>query len=142
MGVPLGFRFVLYKHGPFAFDLQDEITALRADNLLGVQSRPPYGPSIVAGENSAAVVERFPRTQGRYLRQIEFVAERLGKMKVAELEKVATALLISRRGPADGTPEQKAERISQLKPHISTEEAKAALAFVENMSAASTNVAS
>ena len=28
--VPLGFEFILYKHGPYSFDLEDEITALRA----------------------------------------------------------------------------------------------------------------
>ena len=27
MGVPLGFHFILYKHGPFSFDLRNQITA-------------------------------------------------------------------------------------------------------------------
>ncbi|MCL6557372.1 MAG: hypothetical protein K6U74_00970, partial [Firmicutes bacterium] len=27
LGVPLGFEFILYKHGPFSFDLRDELTA-------------------------------------------------------------------------------------------------------------------
>ena len=27
--VPLGFEFVLYKHGPYSFDLNDEITAVQ-----------------------------------------------------------------------------------------------------------------
>ena len=29
MGVPLAFDFILYKHGPFSFDLRDELTAMR-----------------------------------------------------------------------------------------------------------------
>ena len=33
-GVPLNFNFVLYKHGPFSFDLRDELTAMRADGLI------------------------------------------------------------------------------------------------------------
>ncbi len=32
--VPLGYSFVLYRHGPYSFELSDEITALRADMLL------------------------------------------------------------------------------------------------------------
>jgi uncharacterized protein YwgA len=28
--VPLGFEFLLYKHGPFSFDLRDELTFMRA----------------------------------------------------------------------------------------------------------------
>jgi len=31
---PLGFEFILYKHGPFSFDLSDKLTAMRADMLL------------------------------------------------------------------------------------------------------------
>jgi hypothetical protein len=46
LGVPLGFEFILYKHGPFSFDLSDEITAMRADALLQYQPRQPYGPSL------------------------------------------------------------------------------------------------
>jgi hypothetical protein len=37
--LPLGFEFILYKHGPFSFDLSDEFTAMRADMLLKIQ--PP-----------------------------------------------------------------------------------------------------
>jgi len=29
--IPMGFDFILYKHGPFSFDLRDELTSLRAD---------------------------------------------------------------------------------------------------------------
>lgn len=34
MEVPLDFDFILYKHGPYSFDLHDEIAALRGDGLL------------------------------------------------------------------------------------------------------------
>lgn len=41
--VPMGFEFILYKHGPFSFDLSDEITAMRSNALLQYQSHAPYG---------------------------------------------------------------------------------------------------
>ena len=46
MGVPLGFRFILYKHGPFSFGLRDELTALRADGLLELEPRT-YGAQLI-----------------------------------------------------------------------------------------------
>lgn len=45
--VPLEFEFVLYRHGPFSFDLRDELTAMRADGFLDLSERGPYGPSLV-----------------------------------------------------------------------------------------------
>lgn len=39
LGVPLNFEFILYKHGPYSFDLGDEVTAMRADSLLEYQTR-------------------------------------------------------------------------------------------------------
>ena len=35
-GVPLGFAFIPYKHGPFSFALRDELAVMRADALLEV----------------------------------------------------------------------------------------------------------
>jgi hypothetical protein len=79
LGVPLGFDFILYKHGPYAFDLGDEITALRADNLLTLQTRrPAYGPSIVPAEASRALLDRYPKARSLYGRPAAFVAEQLG----------------------------------------------------------------
>jgi hypothetical protein len=44
--VPTGFEFILYKHAPSSFDLQDELTAMCADGLLEMRTKLyPYGPS-------------------------------------------------------------------------------------------------
>ncbi len=51
MGVPLGFRFILYKHGPFSFGLRDELTALRADGMLELEPRT-YGAQQTVGTRS------------------------------------------------------------------------------------------
>ena len=41
LGVPLELNVIFYKHGPYSFDLGDEVTALRCDLLLSLQSREP-----------------------------------------------------------------------------------------------------
>jgi hypothetical protein len=50
--VPLGFEFLLYKHGPFSFDLRDELTFMRAQGFLRLEPQYPYGPTLVGGEVS------------------------------------------------------------------------------------------
>ena len=34
LGVPTGYEFILYKHGPYSFDLSEELAGLRADYLI------------------------------------------------------------------------------------------------------------
>ena len=43
--VPIGFDFILYKHGPFSFQLRDELTSIRADGLFQLHQHWPYGPA-------------------------------------------------------------------------------------------------
>src|ERR1700679_4231265 len=50
LGVDLGFPFVLYRHGPYSFEISDDLTALRADLLLNLKLRLPYGPSLEPSE--------------------------------------------------------------------------------------------
>ena len=39
--VPTEYSFILYKHGPFSFDLSDELTSFRGDYLLELAPRRP-----------------------------------------------------------------------------------------------------
>src|SRR5262249_32188584 len=44
-----GYKFGNYKHGPYSFELNNELTAMRAANILEFQfPREGYGPSIAA----------------------------------------------------------------------------------------------
>ena len=132
METPLEFEFVLYKHGPYSFDLSDEITALRADLLLDVQSRAPYGPSLVPSETSAALLANFPRTREQFEPAIQFVGRHLGDKNVAELEKLGTALFVTKSGADD-----RVRRLCKLKPHVDEPEAHRALQVVDSMLAES-----
>src|SRR5438552_4067608 len=56
------FNFVLYKHGPFSFDLRDELTALRARSFLRLEATFPYGSrfqTTEAGEILKAISASF-----------------------------------------------------------------------------------
>jgi uncharacterized protein YwgA len=128
-GVPLDFNFILYKHGPYSFDLNDELTALRADQLLTVQPAGGYGAHLYPGPEASAFLARFPQTVRRYARAVETVAGEFGKRTVAELERLATALYVLRNFPTANDDEQ-AARINQFKPHVAVPEARAAITAV------------
>ena len=135
-GVPLEFDFILYKHGPFSFDLRDELTALRADALLGLEARRPYGAQIVSTEQSDYIQNHYPKTLAKYEDRIEFVAQQLGSRGVVELERLATALYVKETLGENASKEERAEKLTTLKPHIPKENAQTAVEEVDQITEA------
>lgn len=130
--VPLEFEFVLYKHGPYSFDLSDELTAMRADAILKLQSQqPPYGPSFIHSNGSKLIKKRYPKTLKKYNPMVRFVANKLGEKGVTELERLATALYVTREINTDNSIESRAQCIHKLKPHVSLDEARYAIREVD-----------
>ena len=133
LNVPLGFEFVLYKHGPFSFDLRQLLAEMRANLLIDVQPQPhPYGPSLLPGASASALAGRFRQTRSEYQGQVDFVAEKLARMGVGELERLSTALLVHCQNPALA-PEVRARRITELKPHIPEHLARGAVDHVDRL---------
>lgn len=128
--VPLDYDFILYKHGPYSFDLTEEITAMRADALIKLQPMNPYGPSYTPGEGYALIKQKFPKTIEKYSKKVEFVASKLGPNNVTSLEKLATALYVTLH-ENECTVEDRARCIIDLKPHISYEDALEAISSVD-----------
>jgi hypothetical protein len=121
LSVPSGFKFVLYWHGPFSFDLRDSLNKLETWGCIQTEEQPyPYGPKIVEGPTSGKLksVSTVPQ---EHAKSIQFVAQQLGKAKVSELERVATALFIEL--DPNVSPADRPDRLVKLKPHISREEA-------------------
>lgn len=127
--VPLGFEFILHKHGPFSFDLSDELMAMRADMMVQLQSRPPYGPSIVPGPTSEQLKHLFPKTLKKYEKEVKFIAKEMAGYNAADLERIATALYATLEAQKTKREEisQVVSYITKIKPHISSEQARIAL---------------
>ena len=113
----MGYDFILYKHGPFSFDLRDELTALRADGLLKLEPKWPLGARIAPTKQSEYIQGLYPRTVSEYEGAIQFVASSLGGKGVVELERLTTALY-AKEILEDATIDEMAERVTNLKPHI------------------------
>lgn len=130
-GVPIDFDFILYKHGPFSFEMRDEINVMRAFDLLDLKAQYPYGPQIVDTDRGKALCERFPKALAEYNKQIDFIADKLGDKGVVDLERLATAYYVTLEQPDIEGQNARAREIVELKPHIKPEAAKQAVIAVD-----------
>lgn len=131
--VPFDFEFILYKHGPFSFELRDELSAMRADRLLEREPQPaPYGPRIVVADRGRQLEQRLEKTMERYRWALDWVAGHIGPRNVLDLERLATALWITRATP-DTDAEARAEELTRIKPHVSRDSALAAVREIDEM---------
>ena len=67
-----------------------------------------------------------------YRKQISFVAKQLGSKSVTDLERIGTALYVQREFRPAST-EQNAQRVNELKPHVSLDLARVAAEQVDEM---------
>lgn len=130
----LGFEFVLYRHGPFSFDLRDELTAMRADGFLVLEPQePPYGPRISPTPSSLQFKTLYPKTLRKYQKPMEFIMKKIGDKKVSDLEKLSTALFVTKQKGDDAPGSERAEEIHDLKPHISIPDALDAIEKIDTI---------
>ncbi|MDA8161657.1 MAG: hypothetical protein M0022_01945 [Desulfobacteraceae bacterium] len=131
-GVPTGYEFILYKHGPFSFELRDELAEMQANDFINIKPQPPYGPSFLLGPLASALKERFPKTLKKYKKSYKYVAENISKGNVSDLEKIATALYIIKEEKIEKM-NACARRLNAIKPHISIDDAYDACIRVTNL---------
>ena len=132
-GTPIDYTFVLYKHGAFSFDLRDELTDMRADNLLTIEINPsPYGPSLAVSDAGLKYYEKYHDNVRQYDPAIDFITQNLGTKGVAELERISTALYVCREEDIHDI-EKCAARVHALKPHVPIESARDAATDVDRM---------
>jgi uncharacterized protein YwgA len=130
MRANFGYKFVIYKHGPFSFDLKNEIAALLASKLLELKfPREGYGPSIVATNFGERVLELHREGIEKFSKMNEFIARWFSKNDVKYLEKVATAYFVASKHPREPL-DILAQRINSMKPHVDIEAALEALKIV------------
>lgn len=123
-GVPFGFNFILYKHGPFSFDMQEQISEPRADDLLKiVPTNFNYGSSYASTDSAKKIVSIRENVVEEYSTQIQFIADKLGKKKVSELEKLATAIFVTEEMDTGCSAEVRAKKLTEYKKHVPFDEA-------------------
>jgi uncharacterized protein YwgA len=132
--VPLDYEFILYKFGPFSFNLRDELNLMCVDEVLNVKTNvPPYGPSFFVQLNDKDIEEIAPKTIDKFKDNIIFIADTLKDKGATELECLATALYSILEKKSYGSEEEKAEYIHHIKPHIPVQEALEAIKTVNSL---------
>jgi uncharacterized protein YwgA len=126
--VPLGYNYILYKHGPYSFDLTEDLGTMRGAGFTELAVPVAgYGPSIRLTRLAEEVFLHQEQDDevDAVTPIIEDIVLWLGTKDVRSLERVATAYYVLRENPA-AEPQSRAQRLRKLKPHISEGESIAA----------------
>jgi uncharacterized protein YwgA len=135
-GVDFDFDFILYKHGPFSFELRDELAYMRGEGLLeSFVPDPRYGPQMLVTEDGEALEGHLKRMIERYGKSLDWVADTLGGRDVMDLERLATAMWMTRK--EKGSVRERAEALVRVKPHISLDDAIASVEEMDRLQAES-----
>ena len=127
--VPYDSKFILYKHGPYSFDMNAVLNHMRIQNILSVTPQGSYGSSyrLNPGIWSALTRASGSRFDG-HDSDIRFVCTQFARKKVVDLERIATAIYV-RLHFATLDSNRWIDKLRELKPHINPSDAK--LAFLE-----------
>ncbi|MBI4567217.1 MAG: hypothetical protein HY719_02345 [Planctomycetes bacterium] len=134
--VPTDYSFILYKHGPFSFDLKDDLGWLRADRILELRvQEPSYGPRYQTADLAQRLWDQSRTTLDRHRDALAQCAEVVGARTVVQLERLGTALFVTKRKREmhDGSVDQRAATINRLKPHVSLDKAREAVAEADQL---------
>jgi hypothetical protein len=127
----IGYKFVLYKHGPYSFDLRDELTAMKASNIVEFTfPQGGYGPSIKFTRFGERIYDVNKDEIAKYSKISDFVANWFGSKDVRYLERVSTAFYISIKHYREPII-NRAQRLTMLKPHVELSEAEEAVRVVD-----------
>jgi len=126
-----GYKYIMYKHGPYSFDLKNELSGMKASNMIEYTfPREEYGPGIEVTKFGDRVFKTHQEDIEKYHRINEFVSSWLAASDVTQLEKLATAYFVTQRNPREPLMER-AKRISGLKPHVDLVAAEEALKTID-----------
>lgn len=133
-GHRLGFDFVLYKHGPYSFDLADTMGVMNSLEYIKFEvAHPQYGPRIKPLDDARDILlKKYGALAEKLEREIDFVTNKLADCGIAAVERLSTALYFTRQERVEGT-EAKILKIREVKPHISEAEAANAVTQVDKI---------
>lgn len=119
------FDFVLYKHGPYSFDVETELEEMKSYGAITVEPNVAgYGTMVFPGE-MAGFVKGNAELSKEEVEAIENACEFVGSRNVTDLERLATASWIRHQEHVTKQADV-AKRLNSLKPHISIADAERA----------------
>ena len=93
-----GYKFILYKHGPYSFEFNTELTSMRAADIVEYQfPRGGYGPTIASTPFGERVLGANKENITQYYGTITFLAEWFARNDVRYLEKLRRHITLQRK---------------------------------------------
>jgi uncharacterized protein YwgA len=122
--IDMPFDFILYKHGPYSFDVEDSLALMKSYGAIEEDDTKSgiYGESLKLGDN-ADFPKKFVQLKNSELDAISEICKITGNKGVKELERLATSAWIV-DDEKISNPEKIASRVHELKPHINKKQAK------------------
>ena len=118
--VDLGYKYTLYKHGPYSFELDADIEELRIVGAIDYEIERQYGPRYKPGPAAEAYKRPF---DAQILSAMDRVAEFLGQKRVQNLECISTLALCARSSAEMASDPRKLKAcVKTLKPHLAEED--------------------
>ena len=110
LGVKLNYEFYAYKHGPYSFDLTEDVELAVNRFILDAKQNPGgYGHSFFLYEDIEKYAEK---NEYVHAEKVKFIADWFGDRSGLELEKITAAHMVTRKLKPDSTP---AEQLNELK---------------------------
>ena len=125
------FRFVLYRHGPYSFDVQADLEEMRSYGAIEIEPNTQgYGVVLNPGP-MADFLQGMENVDPDELKAINDVCAFVGHRNILELERLATASWIrTQEGVSDSA--SVAKRLHALKPQVRITDAQEAVVTVES----------
>ena len=125
LDIPLEYEYTFYKHGPYSFELREELNELRAEKFLRIIPREPYGVSYETGDYVDVLKKKYNKLLEKFSSGIDFVTNEISTKTVKDLERLSTALYVYKEENIEEL-NRMVEKIRELKPHLTVDEAKLA----------------
>jgi len=128
--VEVPFVFVLYRHGPYSFEVESGIEEMRSYGAIELEPVQGSGVIIHLGSMAQYVFERG-KLSALEIEAIRGVCKYVDARNVLELERLATASWIRSQEKVRSSQDV-VKRLTTLKPHISSKDAEQADADVND----------
>jgi uncharacterized protein YwgA len=121
LNMPLSVPFVLYKRGPYSFELKSLLLEMRASRLVMLVPDGHYGPSFVIIDN--ILTQRLRTNVSQYSASVARLVKDLSRKSIADLEAFSTAIMFW--GSQQNNPDKYVDELNRLLPSLSRSDAAA-----------------
>lgn len=122
-------EYILYRHGPYSFDLADDLALMEFLRAIEREPQPGYGPRYALTEGGRFLIDELGKGSEKYSERLGRVAELVSTKNVRQLEALTTLIFVATEPDecekAPGEVERRL-RVQELKPHLTEPELVAA----------------